>query len=74
MLSADRWKIVELGKGRYAQADNVPLQSTIHTLPYVKSPALPELNDKIYVLSYLRVKLKQDGGGVPTGELLYFHM
>ena len=70
MLSADRWNIVELGKGNYAQADNVPLHSTIHTLPYVKQPALPELNDQVDVLSYLRVKLRQDGRRVPTGELL----
>ena len=71
-LSQDTWNIVELGKGPYHNANTIPLHSTITTLPYVKPPILPELNDKIDIIKYLEVKLRQEENvqrcPIPSGK------
>ena len=77
-LSVDRWRVVHLGKGQYAQADSTPLHSTIHISPYVKPPELPELNDHRDIIRFLRVKFNQNGSGVlrtqPTGKFYNWHL
>ena len=66
-LSADRWQIIELGKGTFADASNIGIHKVNTILPYVNPPVIPELNYKVDIMKFLSENLPRE----PNLQQLY---